>query len=290
MQGCRYYSRMIITAALIGGTFACADALGPNRSPDVLGNAGGAAARDSTPSLASDTTLPSNRLRGMVVATSPDSTAPWRPVASVRLEAAQRDARTGAMVVVATTTSDAAGRFAFDKLDVPTGLVFVRAMPAAGTSYRASRWLAGYAFVGPWFTVGAGDSGERLIESWTFGPYVVLERAEGPQREYAPVLLIGRVVGDIGRAGIAGAGIVIDRAVSSTGGGPPTPGGIVASGRTDGNGFFLIELPGPGLYFSRVTAPAGSPFRDVPNSAPFTASANAEATRINYSEFIVGRR
>jgi hypothetical protein len=296
MQGCRPFSRLgiaVAVAAALGGALACADSVAPDRSPDVIPNPGGISATEPAPNPGSDTSLPPDRLRGMVVATAPDSTATWKPVEGVRIEAAQRDTRTGAMVVFATTSSNDAGRFVFDKLDVPTGLVFVRAVPPTASGFRPSRWLAAYAFVGPWLTVGERVEGEALSNAWTLGPYLILERAGAPEGEYAPVLLIAQIVdpnGSDGDVPIAGARLVIDRGIPGGGTNPPTPGGTVASGRTDENGFVLIALPGPGLYVSRVTMPAESPYRDVPQGASFTTPADTDQTRIVYSHYSVGRR
>jgi hypothetical protein len=289
MQGCRRYSRSLVAAVAIGGALACAEGVGPNGSPDVVGQPGGSVTGDSVWSSESDMTVPSNRLRGMVVAVSPDSTTAWRPVASVRVEAARRDAHTTTMTVLATTTSDSNGRFIFDRLDVPAGLLFVRTVPPAGTPYRASRWLAAYAFVGPWINVGSPTDSRWL------GPYLALERSGAPQREHAPVLVLGHVRGDVGQTAVARARVVIDRMVppspqDSALHKPPTSIGTVASGRTDANGFFLIELPGPGLYASRFEMPAESPFTRVPLGGAFVASANAETSVVNYLGVEVGRR
>jgi len=274
--------------AAVGGGLACADGLAPNRSPDVLPNPGGDSPKDPTPSAASDTTIPPNRLRGMVVAASPDSTATWRPLGSVRLEAAQRDSRTGEMIVLATTTTTDEGRFVFDKLDVPTGLVFLRAVPVVGAGYHASRWLAAYEFVGPWLTIRQGNAGEPPVDAWKLGPFVILEPSSRPQSEYAPVLFIGRVFSG-GPTPAVGARIVIDSAVPAGGNGFPIPRGTVASGRTDGNGFALITLPGPGLYVVRVTPPADWSGSNVSPTASFTAAASAEVTRVILSEFLIPR-
>jgi hypothetical protein len=288
MVGWRGYSRLVMVTAAVGGALACADTLAPNRSPDVLAGAGGVPARDSTPSAASDTTLPPNRLRGMVIATSPDSTTPWRPVESVRLEVAQREAGTGEMKVIATVMSDAAGRFVFDRLDVPTGLLFLRAVPPLTTPYRASRWLAAYAFVGPWVRIGKAVPGEPGAKSWTLGPYVVLERATTPRTEYVAPLLIAHVYAGDDDAPVAGARIVIDRTVVM--GRDTVLAGIVASGRTDANGFALITLPGPGLYLERLTMPADSPYRDFTGGVLLPAVADPETTRLAVWDFIAGRR
>lgn len=293
MPDCRSFSRLVLVAATLAGALACADGLAPDRSPDVIPNPGGTSATDPTPDPGSDTTLPPNRLRGMVVATAPDSTATWNPVDGVRIEAAERDARTGAMVVLATTASNDAGRFVFEKLDVPTGLVFIRAVPPASSGFRPSRWLAAYAFVGPWLRVGRQNPGLPASDVWNLGPYLLLERDGAPENTYAPVLLVAQVVdpnGPDGDVPIAGARLVIDRGIPGTGINPPTPGGIVASGRTDGNGFVLIALPGPGLYVSRVTMPAESPYGDVPQAGSFTTPADTDQTRIVYSHYSVGRR
>lgn len=293
MPDCRSFSRLILVAATLAGALACADGLAPDRSPDVIPNPGGASATDPTPDPGSDTSLPPDRLRGMVVATAPDSTATWKPVDGVRIEAAQRDARTGAMIVLASTSSNDAGRFVFDKLDVPTGLVFVRAVPPASSGFRPSRWLAAFAFVGPWMTVRRQNPGSPPSNVWSLGPYLLLERAGTPESEYAPVLLIAQVVdpdGPDGDVPIAGARLVIDRGIPGTGINPPTPAGVVASGRTDGNGFVLIALPGPGLYVSRVAMPAESPYREVPQGGSFTTPADMDRTRVVYSHYSVGRR
>jgi len=216
----------------------------------------------------------------------------WKPIDGVRIEAAQRDARTGAMVVLATTSSDDAGRFVFDKLAVPTGLVFIRAVPPAVSGFRASRWLAAYDFVGPWLRVGSGAPDAPPSDVWNLGPYLLLERDGVPESSYAPVLLIAQVVapGATGVVPVAGARLVIDRGIPGTGINPPTPGGIVASGRTDGNGFVLVALPGPGLYVSRMTMAAESPSGDVPQGASFTTPADTDQTRIAYSHYTVGLR
>src|SRR5689334_2522152 len=113
MSNRRRVSKFIVGVVMSGAIVACADSLAPDRSPDVIPNPGGVSAKDPTPNPSSDTTLPPDRLRGMVVATALDSTGTWHPVESVRLEAAQRDTRTGAMVVLASASSDAAGRFVF---------------------------------------------------------------------------------------------------------------------------------------------------------------------------------
>jgi hypothetical protein len=288
MQGHRRYSKFFMVAAAVVGVLACADGLAPSRSPDVLPNAGGDSPKEPTPSAASDTTIPANRLRGMVVAASPDSTATWRPLGSVRLEAAQRDSRTGEMILLATAASNDAGRFVFDKLDVPTGLVFLRAVPAAGTGYRNSRWLAAYEFVGPWLTISQGKSGDAPTDVWKLGPYVVLEPSSRPQSEYAPVLFIGRVFGG-GPTPVAGARVVIDSAARASGSTVPIPRGTVASGRTDGNGFALIALPGPGLYVVRVAPPADWRGTNFSPTASFTTAAGTETTRVILSEFEIPR-
>lgn len=293
MPGCRSFSRLVLVAATLVGALACADGLAPDRSPDVIPNPGGISATDPSPDPGSDTSVPPDRLRGMVVATALDSTTTWKPAQGVRIEAAQRDARTGAMIVLAATSSNDAGRFVFDKLTVPTGLVFVRAVPPESSGFRPSRWLAGYAFVGSWLTVGSQSPGMPASDVWNLGPYLLLERVGTPETEYAPVLLIAQVVdpnGPNGDVPIAGARLVIDRGIPGTGIDSPTPGGIVASGRTDGNGFVLIALPGPGLYVSRVTMPADSPYREVPQGASFTTPADADRTRVVYSHYSVSRR
>ncbi|MEP6731025.1 MAG: hypothetical protein ABJE10_10320, partial [bacterium] len=248
----RRCSTFIIAAAITVSVLACADALGPNQSPDVLAAAGGTPAADSVWSSESDTTLSANRLRGMIVDPSPDSTTPWHPIANVRIEAAKGDPQSGAMTILATTTSNASGRFVFDKLDVPTGLVFIRATPEPGTSYRTSRWLAAYAFTGPWATT-------KLDElTFVVGPFLPLEQANAPRSEFAPSLIMGHVLrgspSDSMRTltAVMGAEMVFERVA------PPTANdsvqwkvislGTAASARTDANGFYMALLPGAGMY------------------------------------------
>jgi len=193
------------------------------------------------------------------------------------------------MTVVATVTSDASGRFAFEPLAVPTGLVFIRAVPVPGSGFRASRWLAAYAFVGSWITIGTVGPNGQLIDGWHLGPYLVLERTGAPERNYAPVLMIARVFGAVGDADratpVAGARVVVNRGLPNGENKPPLPGEIVASGRTDANGFALISLPGPGLFVSRVTMPPETPFANVGYAGGSTAVADADATRLVVWEF-----
>jgi hypothetical protein len=283
----RHRARAALAAvALLGAATGCVDATSPDRSPDVLPTGRDGATPDTTPASSLDSVAP-GRLRGTALAGSVDSTATWRPLDRVRIEAATRDARTGAMTVLATTVSDAAGHFVFGALDVPAGLLYLRATPATGTPYRASRWLAAYAFTGTWATTSNG------ILRWTLGPYLMLPRADAIVRENAPVLLVGHVLGDDGRTPVEGARVVVERL------GERPPGtlaqrpslGVAASGRTASDGFFVIELPGAGLYGTRVTVPLGSRFADVAlTRSDVPVGADPDASGFSYARFQLGLR
>jgi hypothetical protein len=278
--------RSIVLVATSMSALACVDSVGPGTSPDVLVPHPGASAQDSSSGALLDT-VPPGRLRGMVVIPSGDSTSTWSVAAGTRIDVAVKDARTGVMSVVATTGSDASGRFLFAKLTTPTGLLFMRATPATGSAYRASPWLPAFSFVGPWATTAIAG----VIE-WSLGPYLVLERADSPPRQYVPVLALGHVRSDDGRLGIQGAVVAIDRVVPPKAGpaaGSPVSLGTVASARTDAEGFFLMELPGPGTYSSRVTMPVGSGFDNLPLQGYFTPEASTESSVISYLRFVTAQ-
>jgi hypothetical protein len=84
--------------------------------------------------------------------------------------------------------------------------------------------------------------------------------------------------------------VVIERALAPARDTTPATTGPVASGRTDANGFFLITLPGPGLYAARATMPATSPFGDMPMWGTFVPAANPETSVSSFMGMTAGRR
>ncbi|MBV9879323.1 MAG: hypothetical protein JO180_02455 [Gemmatirosa sp.] len=272
--------------ALLGAAVGCVDATSPGQSPDVLPIGRDGTSPDTMPASSFDSVAP-GRLRGTALAASIDSTSTWQPLGRVRIEAATRDARSGAMTVIAATESDAAGHFVFGALDVPAGLLYVRATPAAGTAYRASRWLAAYAFTSAWATTSAGSV------KWTLGPYLMLPRADAAVRADAPALLVGHVLGDDGRTPVEGARVVVERLGERPAGstGPRPSVGVAASGRTARDGFFVIELPGAGLYGTRITAPLGSGLADVAlTRSDLPVTVDPDASGFSYARFQLGAR
>jgi hypothetical protein len=276
----------LVAVAVLTAAAGCVDATSPDQSPDVLPIGRGGGTSDTTPPSAFDS-VAAGRLRGTALAASADSTSPWQPLDRVRIEAATRDARTGAMTVIATAASDAAGHFVFGALDVPAGLLYLRATPGTGAAFRASRWLAAYAFTAAWATTSNG------IVRWTLGPYLVLPRADAPVREYAPVLLVGHVLGDDGRTPVEGAKVVVERLGERPAGSTaPRPSvGVAASGRAASDGFFVIELPGAGYYGTRVTAPLGSRYGDVAlTRSDVPVGTSADVSEFSYARFQLGAR
>jgi hypothetical protein len=298
--------RLAAIAATAAVALACADSVSPDRSPDVLAHVGSAkdtvhdtthatpsdtshhTGTDTTHVTPSDSSYPAGQIAGTVIDVPSDSTASWHAVAGVSVELGQRDPRTGTVATLATTTSDTAGRFVFPKLPASVGLLYVRAVPGAGTPYRATRWIAGYSMLYPSITLSGPVSA-------ALGPYLALERASAPQRGYAPVLLAGHVRGDEGRTAVPNATVLIAH-LTPVGGAdslahlPPTPDAVVASARTDANGFFLVALPAPGLYAASATVPAGSPFLSSPLGGAFVVSANAESSILGYVQLRLARR
>jgi hypothetical protein len=205
-------------------------------------------------------------------------------MAGVRIELGQRGASrlgeplSNTFTVLATTTSDADGRFVFDELPNGTGLLSVRAVPTDGSGYRATRWIAAYSLTGP----------AAVIDSRSLGPYLVLERAGSPSTTHAPVLLAGDATGDEGRTPAAGASLVVYRMLvaprpDSTGPVRPVLDTPVATARLDANGHFLVALPpGPGLYSARVTMRAGAPFKEVLPGGQFVAPGNSDVSVLTY--------
>lgn len=250
---------------LVGAALAaCADTAAPDRSPDVLARPQSAsqadtAARPPAAPPASPSAPASSVVRGTVVDVPTDAAETWRPVGGVRLEVGERDANTGAMRLVANTTSGADGGFVFDKLTVATGLLYVRAVPA-DARYRATRWIAAYTLAAPLRTgVGADNS-------WTVGAYLVLERANTPQRAYAPVLLAGTLgsavphsVQAYGYVPVPNATVLISPASNYAPGPdslPPQPAGLpIASARTDAGGHYFMPLPGRERFTSAPPRP-----------------------------------
>jgi hypothetical protein len=214
------------------------------------------------------------RIHGTVVIPSADSLTTWRPSSGVRVEVAVRDA-SARLDVVAAVSTDAAGRFTFPALDAPAERLFLRATPVE-PGYRPTRWLAASDLRAPWGTYTVPGADGAALLTFTPGPYVVLERAGAPELGYAPILLMGHVLRPDASGGVAGARVVLGRTSASGA-------DVVASARSDADGFFLVQLPDVGRYIHRVSPPPGSPFAERPPQDPaFAVAAFPDVTASNY--------